>query len=273
METPASERGSDDADRTLSTLARATEIVEVLMGSGGATVAELAEELDTSKSTVYNYVSTLQADNWLVKQGSEYHLSLRFFRVGAFVRTSGTLFGPARPKIEGLAEETGETVHLSTEQHDRQIHLYKAHGPESVGSEYHQQKLHTSAHLHDTATGKAILAALPRERVETIVETHGLPATTDRTITDRGELFETLEAIRERGYACNDEEEIRGIRAVGAPLRNQAGDVLGSISVSGPTSRLRGDRFHEELPELVVRTANVIEVNIDMGTRLSEGET
>lgn len=273
MASPSPERDIAESDRPLSTLTTATDIVEILMHSDGATVATLADELDMSKSTVYNYVSTLQRDNWLIKEGPEYHLSLKFFQIGAFVRMSGTLFETARPKIQELAETTGETAHLSTEQHDRQIHLYKAHGDRAVGNRYHEEKLHTSAHLHDTATGKAILSVLPRERVEDILEVHGLPRTTERTTTDRDELFETLGRIRERGYAYNDEEEIKGIRAVGAPLRNQRGEVLGSISVSGPTSRLRGDRFHEEIPELVVQTANVIEVNINMENRLSQEGT
>jgi len=270
MANPTSDREITESGRTLSTLATATDIVEILMHSDGATVAELANTLDMSKSTVYNYVSTLVDDNWLIKDGQVYSLSLRFFQVGAFVRMSSTLFETARPKIEELADETGETAHLSTEQHVHQIHLYKAHGEKAVGNKYHQEKLHTSSHLHDTATGKAILAALPRERVENLLQIHGLPQTTEKTITDRDELFETLAKIEQRGYAYNDEEEIKGIRAVGAPLSNQQGDVLGSISVSGPTSRLQGDRFHEEIPEMVVQIANVIEVNINMENRLSE---
>lgn len=67
----------------------------------------------------------------------------------------------------------------------------------------------------------------------------------------------------DRGYAFNDEEEITGLRAVGAPVHASQGDVIGGISVSGPLSRIQEDRFREELPELVVEAANVIELNID----------
>lgn len=266
------DRGQDGSARTLSTLKRATKVVEFLMESGGATVAEISEALSLSKSSAYNYVSTMHDDGWLVKKSSTYHLSPKFFQVGAYVRMTNTLFETARSEVDDLAEDTGETTHISTEHNNREIHLYKAHGDKAVGDEYHRAKLHTSSYLHDTATGKAILSAMPKADVEAIIDANGLPEKTPNTITDRDELFDQLETIRDRGYAVNDEEEIEGLRAVGAPIQKQRGEVAGSISLSGPTSRLRDERFREEIPKLVIQTANVIEVNLHMEYRLSEDQ-
>lgn len=263
---------SDHTARTLSTLVRATDIVELLVQTDGATARDIADRLAMSQSSVYNYLSTMVDDRWLVKEGPEYHLSLKFFQIGAFVRTTSPLFETARQELDDLADATGETTHLSTEEHNHQIHLYKANGEKAVGNEYHRSKLHTSSHLHDTATGKAILSALPRHRVEEILEEHGLPRTTENTITDRTSLFEELEETQERGYSVNDEEEILGLRAVGAPILNRDGEVLGSISLSGPTSRLQGDRFREEIPNLIEQAANVIELDLNMETRLASGD-
>lgn len=258
--------------RTLSTLVRATEVVELLIQSDGATATEVADTLELSRSSVYNYLSTMLEEGWLVKEGQEYTLSLRFFQIGAFVRTTSPLFETARPELDRLADETGETLHLSTEEHNHQIHLYKANGEKAVGDEYHRSKLHISSHLHDTATGKAILSRLPRNRVEEILAEHGLPRTTEQTITDREALFEELDRTAERGYAVNDEEEILGLRAVGAPIMSRNDEVLGSISLSGPKSRLRGERFTEELPALIEQTANVIELDLNMEDRLASGD-
>jgi DNA-binding IclR family transcriptional regulator len=256
----------------LTTVRRATRLVEFLRDSRGATVPEIAATLDLSTSSAYNYVATLREDGWLVRDGPTYHLSLKFFRLGAYVRTSSSPFETARPEVDGLADRTGDTAHLSTEHRHREIHLYKAHGEEAIGDAYHRSKLHTSTHLHNTATGKAILAALPRAEVERIVERDGLPGRTEKTITDPDLLFAALDTIAERGYAVNDEEEIEGLRAVGAPIRDGAGGVVGSISVSGPISRIDGDRFHRDLPDLVVQAANVVEVNLNMEERLSGAE-
>jgi len=116
-------------------------------------------------------------------------------------------------------------------------------------------------HLHCTGVGKAILASLPEERVETIIEERGLPAMTENTVTDREELLAELAEIRERGVAFDDEEILEGLRCVAVPVSNQEKGLLGAISVAGPTSRMKGEQFREELPELVTDTANVVQIN------------
>ena len=100
--------------------------------------------------------------------------------------------------------------------------------------------------------------------MERIVDEYGLEEMTDNTITDRDALFDELDATRERGYSLNDQEEVEGVRAVGAPVRDRTGRVLGAVSVSGPVSRMQEERFREDLPEKVKNTTNVIEANINM---------
>jgi DNA-binding IclR family transcriptional regulator len=113
--------------------------------------------------------------------------------------------------------------------------------------------------LHCTALGKAILSQFSRDRVRAIIDEVGLPRHTSNTITDPAELFAELETIREQNVAFDEEEVVKGLRCVAAPVT--AGDRAAAISVSGPTSRFKGDRFHEALPELIRDAANVIEVN------------
>ncbi|WP_336023581.1 IclR family transcriptional regulator [Halobellus salinisoli] len=250
--------------RTLKTVSRAFDLIRALEELDGAGVTELAEYLDLSKSVVYNYLSTLRAEKFVVKEGDTYRLSLQFLLVGEYVRYQNTLYRIGKPELEELAETTGEFAHLATEQHGLGVNLYKVSGEKAVGSDYQVNKLQRADYLHFSATGKAILAHLPRERVEWIVDKYGLPAKTDSTITDREDLFEELDTIRERGYSLNDEEEITGLQAIGAPVTNRHGRVLGSISVSGPVRRMKRADYHKQLIEDVVNTANVIEVNINM---------
>jgi DNA-binding IclR family transcriptional regulator len=106
-----------------------------------------------------------------------------------------------------------------------------------------------------------MLAEMPRDQVETILNRHGLPGATENTITDRESLFETLETIRQRGYAFNDCEEVEGIRAVGMAIVTH-GDVHGALSVSGPSNRVRGERFREELPNILSGAVNEIELKL-----------
>jgi DNA-binding IclR family transcriptional regulator len=159
---------------------------------------------------------------------------------------------------------TGEYAHLSTEQHGLGVNLYKVAGNKAVGSSYQTHKLQKLDYLHFSATGKAILAHLPRKRVDWIINQYGLTEKTENTITDREKLYDELEQIREQGYALNDEEEITGLQAIGAPLTNRHDRVLGSISVSGPVKRMKDLEYHDTVVDHVVNTANVIEVNINM---------
>jgi DNA-binding IclR family transcriptional regulator len=116
--------------------------------------------------------------------------------------------------------------------------------------------------LHATALGKAMLAEFSEERVQAIVDRHGLEPVTANTITDEKELFESLADVRERGYALDRGEHHEEIRSVAAPVTDRKGTVEGAVSISAPASRMKGDRFHTEVPNMVTNAANLIEINI-----------
>jgi DNA-binding IclR family transcriptional regulator len=71
-----------------------------------------------------------------------------------------------------------------------------------------------------------------------------------------------LDQIRQQGYCLNDQELIEGLRAVGAPVQGRNGQVIGAISIAGPTHRLKGDTFESDLPDLLLGTVNELELNI-----------
>lgn len=254
---------SDQPPRTLKTVERTCEILDALKELEGAGVTKLADHLDMSKGGVYNHLATLHDQQYVVKNGDEYELSHRFFNLGEFVKHRSPLYTAGRSEVDRLAEETGENAHLMVEQFGKAIYYYKAQSDKGISREYHWNLLEEPDYLHWTAVGKAVLAELPRERVEEIIDTHGLGAMTEETITDPDRLFDELDEIRRKGYALNDEEQIRGVRAIGTTVLNHQGDVLGAISVSGPTSRIDDEKFTSEYPELVMQAANIIEVSLD----------
>ncbi|GCF14455.1 transcriptional regulator [Haloarcula mannanilytica] len=259
--------GDKDGPRTLQTVSMASQVLMTLKELDGAGVTELATELDISKSTAHIHLTTLVENGFVVKQNGRYELALKLFAVGEYVRSQNPLYRHGKDQVDELADKTGQYVHIVTEENGRAINLYQVKGDTSVSGTYQTTKPQQRDYLHYTASGKAILAYLPEQRVREILNRHGLPGRTANTITDSEVLFEELENIRERGYAYNDEEEIEGFRAIGAPLQTPDGDVLGSLSVSGPASVLQGERFEETLPEEVINSANIIEVNINMSNR------
>lgn len=243
----------------LQTVENAFDVVDALRRLEGARVTELAEELSMSKSTIHDHLSTLRSHDYVVKDGTEYDLGLGFFEVGEYARKRRKIYEIARPEVTNLAEETGEVANLMVEEHGRGVYLYRAHGENAVTLDTHTG---TRRYLHNTALGKSMLAHLPDERVHDILDTHGMPQSTPHTITDREVLFEKLAEIRERGIAYCGQERVEGLQCVAAPILSTDDRVLGAISVAGPTTRIKGERFRTEIPELVTQAANVIEINV-----------
>lgn len=237
----------------------AFKILNALMQLDGAGVSELASHLNLPKSTVHNYLSTLVQEEHVIKDGSSYHIGIRFLEYGAYARAQVDIYDIATPEVDKLAASTGELANLMIEEHGRGSYLYRARGENAVQVEAH---VGTRVPLHGTGLGKAIMAHLPSERVNVIIEQHGLTASTPNTITDREKLDEELTQIREEGVAFDDEERLTGLRCVAAPILSTNDRVLGAISVAGPSNRIRDNRFTEELPKKILEIANVIELNV-----------
>lgn len=237
--------------------AKATlDVVEVLASNGWMSLAEVVEELDRPRSTVHDYLSSLEREGYVVKRRSEYRVSTRFLDVGIRGRERMQIHGLAKPEVDDLAAETDEHASLMIEEHGKGVLLYIRQGERALDlgvSTGWRMALPTSA------PGKAILAHLPGERVDAVLDEHGLPEVTSATITDRGELFDQLDRVRDRGFAVDHGERVEGVRAIAAPIVT-GGRVHGAVTVSGPTNRMTGERFREQLPNLVRRATNVIEV-------------
>ncbi|MXV62636.1 helix-turn-helix domain-containing protein [Natronorubrum sp. JWXQ-INN-674] len=238
---------------------RAFDIVEALNELDGAGVSELANYVGLPKSTVHNHLSTLERAEYVVRENGSYRTSLKFLQISETARNQHELYQVARSEVDQLVEKTGEISALMTEEHGRSVFIYRSRGPEAARID---TCIGDRVPIHCTALGKAILAFLPEERRNEIIDRHGLPEVTRNTISDREVLAEELETIREEQIAYDDEERLNGLRSVAAPILDGTDSVIGSISVAGPTHRMQGERFNTELPETVLGVANVIELNI-----------
>lgn len=243
----------------LRTTENTIRIVAALKDLDGAGVTELATHLSMSKSTVHDHLATLRRHDYVTKDGDCYEVGLGFFEVGEYARKRRKIYEVARPEVTDLAEETGELANLMVEEHGRGVYLHRARGEKAVTLDTHTGK---RRYLHNTALGKAILAHLPEDRVQAILDRHGLSAATPNTITNRERLHDELAKIRDRGVAYCGQERVEGLQCVAAPVLGQDDEVLGAISVAAPTTRLTGERFDEEIPELVLQAANVVEINV-----------
>lgn len=250
---------NNQAKYPVTTSQKTIRLLDALRQLGSAGVTELASAVDMNKSTVHNHLSTLRAEELVVQRGDEYSLGLRLLEFGGQARHQQPLYHIALPEIERLASQTGELANLVVEEHGHGVYLASKQGDNAVDLDIYPGLRRP---LHLTGSGKAILAHLPLDRLDEIIDRHGLPAKTDQSITDREELLEHLDAIRERGFAVDEEEHISGLQCIGAPVLSGDGTVLGAVSISVPVTRMSDDEFYNEVPDMVRSATNVIELHV-----------
>ncbi len=250
---------SNDTKWPLRTLTVAVRIIEALQSLDGAGVTELATRLDLAKSTVHNHLRTLEHHQYVTRNGNEYRLSLKFLDHGGYVQYRDERFDLIRQKVKYVAAETDELCQFVTEEHGTCVFVFREQGTQAVNT---QTRAGSRVPLHHTTAGKAILAALPDERIETIIERRGLPGKTEHTVSTREDLFEELRSIRSRGYAFDKDEHIRGLNALGVSIEDESETVLGAISVATPQHRLQSSSRENELADLLLGVVNELELNI-----------
>lgn len=252
---------NETTDRTLTTTALSLQIIEVLRELDGAGVTEIADTLDLAPSTVHGHLATLKQAEFITKEAGQYCLGMKFLQLGEYVKHRTEPFSLADKYTERVAEKTGCRSIFGIEEHGRGVYLSHNAGEHS---HWEHESAGNRFNLHSTAAGKIMLAYLPEERVQEIIDHRGLPAETEHTITDEEALWEHLADIRERGYAFNLEEEIIGIRAVSVPILTEREQVVGALSANGPANQMSGDRFNEELPETLLGIANEFELDLTL---------
>lgn len=249
----------ENGSSALTTVETSLQIVEAIAELQGGRVSEISEHLEIPVSTVHGHLKTLHNQSYLTKEGDEYHVGLQFLNHGGQARERKKGYQLAKEKVEKLAAETNERAQFIVEENGRGYYVHTESGENAVLAD---ARIGKRIYLHDSAAGKSILAQLPEDRVHDIIDRWGLPEYTEHTITDRAELFEELEQIREQGYALNIQETHKGLHAVGAPVKMYQGQVLGAFSVSGPSNRLKGTGLKEDIAEFLRGVTNELELRL-----------
>lgn len=242
----------------VKTAVRVFEIIEAIREKNEVGVTELANELDIAKSTTHRYLTTMEQAEYLIKKDDKYQLSLKYLDHGVYKRKQILPWQIIGQTLKQLSSETSEIAWFTVEEHGKGRDIYKSEGDRAITVE---TWIGQAKPLHALAAGKAILAFTPQDRVHEILDTQELEKITEQTISTRDALLAELEEIREKGVAFNDEEYTKGIRSVAAPVFHDD-DVVGAVSVSGPANRMRGDRYRQELPELVLGAVNEVELKM-----------
>ncbi len=222
----------------VQSLDRALDLIEALAGADELGVSELAAQTGLVPSTTHRLLATLVARGYVAQNpvSGRYLLGYKLLELTSGLQDRmARLRTAARPHLEAIQDETGETTNLCVLEGRNVVYVDSVSGTRSV-------RLFTdigyAIPAHTSGAGKALLAWRDPVDVEALLGGAPLSASTPRTLTSMAALQEDLAKIRRRGYSTDNEEHELGVGCVATPILDRAGAPLAAISVSGPTTRI-----------------------------------
>ncbi len=231
-------------------------------------VSDLSRELSLTRSTAHRYIATLARLGYLQQDADSkrYRLGPRVLDLGFSAINSMDLRAVSAPYLRQLSDETQRTVNLAILDGIEVIYIERCR-TSWPGQQEIDLDLHVGARLpaYCTAMGKAILAFVPDELLEKIVEHTDFTQRGPNTITDRAAFGEELDRIRAAGIAVNDEELAYGLRSIAAPIHSHAGEVLGAINLAVHRTMVSIDELIARYGPAVTQAAR--DISVGMGHR------
>lgn len=222
----------------LQSLDRAVALLELLGESEAPlSLGDVCERMSLHKSTAHRALMVLERTG-LIERTAEnrFRLGLKLYELGCRAVEQIDLRARVHPWFRRLCAQVGEAVHLGILQKTSVVYLDKVEP--SNRRVWLASRIGSSNPVYCTAMGKAMLAFLPAEQLADILSRIRFVRLTPRTLCTPEALMRSLERVRRRGYAIDDEEVEAGVRCLGAPILNESGVPVAAVSVSGPASRI-----------------------------------
>ncbi len=201
------------------------------------------------KATLHRLLQTLVSQGMLGYDHDKhtYSLGLRLVQLAHRAWSQSSLAPHARPFLNALARQTGETIHLAHMVSGQVLYIDKRSARDPVEMFSQAGKIGPG---YCTGVGKAILAFLSDAERDFAISQQSFHRFTMATLTDAAALRSELEMIRKEGIAFDREEHEPGIICIAAPIRAQSGSVLGALSVTTTTARRSLDELRDWQPAL-----------------------
>ena len=242
----------------IETLARGLSVLSLFSrDSSELSLTEISRSADLNMTTSLRIASTLEAAGYLRRdpETKRYRPSVKVLQLGFSALRSMDIRQAARPHLERLSRETGETVSHAVLDGFEIVYVDRIRNRQIVGVVL---GIGSRLPAHCTSMGKAILAYLPDGQLHAQLNGANLEACTTHTIVDQESLETELAKVRKQGYAINDQELALGLRAVAAPIRGEQGNVVAAINISGSSETISRSRMRQEFVPLLVETASEI---------------
>lgn len=244
---PPSAKGRNGSVQSIE---RAFGLLEALADNGGRmSLSQLAATSGLPLPTIHRLVRTLVDLGYLRQEPSRrYVLAPKVIPLGESASRMLTIW--ARPRLERLVDELGESANLAMLDGDQIVYVAQAQSR-------HSMRMFTEVGRrvlpHCTAVGKAIMAHLPPDEVRDILRRNGMPKHTPNTIDDPEEFARQLGVVAEKGYAIDEGEEEVGVRCVAVTVPGVPSPL--AISISGPATRMTPALVERSVPLLTAGAA------------------
>ncbi|MFN7003564.1 MAG: IclR family transcriptional regulator [Roseinatronobacter sp.] len=232
------------------TVAKALEVLDLVAGYGRPVrFSDLLEGSPYPKATLYRLLQTLVSQGMLAfdTERATYSLGIRLVRLAHVAWQQSSLAPIARPYLDQLSSEVGETVHLAQLDHGQVLYVDKRNARDPIPMYSQAGKVGPA---YCTGVGKAMLAFLPVESLPAILAQQSWHPFTAKTLTTPDAMSRELDVIRARGFAFDDEEHEPGIICVALPILSSRGGVLGALSVTSTTARTSLGALEDLVPTI-----------------------
>ncbi len=243
---------------------RAAQILLALAsGTPRLGVSEISELVDIPKPTVHTMLRTLERHGLVVQEveGGKYALGPAVLQLGNAYLDGSQLRARSASWADRLARQTGEAVWVGVLSGYNVVVVHHAFRPDDL-----VQILEVGAAVpwHACALGQAIAANLADDAQKALLA-GPVPRLTGRTLTDPEALRQALVAVRERGYAVEDQEATLGDAGLAAPVYDWSGRAVGALGVVGPADRLLQSGQERRLADAVRSTARALSRDLGAG--------
>lgn len=260
--------GVQPRTQSVPALERALKILECLAKSQhGITHSQLTRRLQLPRSSCHALLLTFERCGYMERDANtgRYRLGFKLYTLAKNSLSGIRLRDQAAPILHQLMRETGLTVHLAVFVENEAVLIDRI---ESPGTPNIAMWVGKRIGLHCTALGKALIAHLPEDKVNELVLKQGLLRHNENTIASTKKLRLACEAVRQLGYAIEDEEEEIGIRSIGVPILDRRGHAVASISISGSTPQIENI---SGLARQVRKAAVTLSRHLDLGDDENHG--
>lgn len=240
-------------DKTLLKGLRVLELINELDGQA-LTIEQLAQQVGLTRSNMHRTLQSLSHAGYVYRDQASggYRCTLKLFEMGARLLFSLDVRSLAAPFMRELADQTGESVHLSVLEGMDVVYIDKIDSPQPIRA---YSVIGGRAPAYAVATGKAMLSFQPADYL--VQYQSALQQHTASTHIDLAFLRNEFRQVQVRGYAENHGEWRDGVGGLAAPLFNGLNKVVAALGISGPLDRLSSETMKKMAP-LVLHSAQAL---------------